>query len=118
MIASQSVVAAPPDGHTLLFVTDAMTTIEPMLPGGNGSIRAGVRSGHQLGLGPLFLAAEEGLPANSLAELVEYGKKNPNALNFGTSGPDHAAPDRRRDDASSRPASQMTHVAYAARRPR
>src|SRR5262249_35830959 len=36
LIASQSVARAPADGHTLILVTDGMTTIDPMVPGGNG----------------------------------------------------------------------------------
>ena len=40
LIASQSVVRARSDGHTLLLTTDGMTTIDPMVPGGTASIRS------------------------------------------------------------------------------
>jgi tripartite-type tricarboxylate transporter receptor subunit TctC len=33
LISAQSVAKADPDGHTLVLVTDAMTTIDPQLPG-------------------------------------------------------------------------------------
>src|SRR5215204_6869043 len=88
LIASQSVVRAPSDGHTLLLTTDGMTTIDPMVPGGNGfdPLQA-FDLVINLATAPLFLAAKKDLPVNSLAELIEYDRKNPTALHFGTSGP-------------------------------
>ena len=112
LIASQSVVRAPSDGHTLILVTDGMTTIDPMVPGGNGfdPLQA-FDLVINLASAPLFLAAKKDLPVSSLAELVEYGKKNPTALHFGTSGP--TTPHRIAGEMIKQLGGfQMAHVAY------
>jgi tripartite-type tricarboxylate transporter receptor subunit TctC len=112
LIASQSVVRAPADGHTLLLVTDGMTTIDPMVPGGNGfdPLQA-FDLVINLATAPLFLAAKKDLPVNSIAELVEYGKRNPTTLTFGTSGP--TTPHRIAGELMKRLGDfQMSHVAY------
>lgn len=112
MIAAQEVARAEPDGHTLLFVTDAMTTIEPQLAGPKKvDITAEFVPIVNMAYGPLILAAANNLPVNSLAELVEYGKKNPESLNFGTSGP--TTPHRIAGELlQQRAGFAMTHVAY------
>ena len=112
LIASQSVVRAPADGHTLLLTTDGMTTIDPMVPGGNGfdPLQA-FDLVINLATAPLFVAAKKDLPVNSIAELVEYGKKNPTALHFGTSGP--TTPHRIAGEMMKQLGGfQMQHVAY------
>jgi tripartite-type tricarboxylate transporter receptor subunit TctC len=112
LIASQSVVRAPADGHTLLLVTDGMTTIDPMVPGGNGfdPLQA-FDLVINLATAPLFLAAKKDLPVSSISELAEYGKRNPMALTFGTSGP--TTPHRIAGELMKRLGGfQMSHVAY------
>ena len=112
MIAAQSVAQAEPDGHTLLFVTDAMTTIEPQVPGPkNVDVAAAFEPIINMAFGPLILAAATNVPANSLAELVELGKKDPELLNFGTSG--NTTPHRIAGEMLQQQAGfKMTHVAY------
>jgi tripartite-type tricarboxylate transporter receptor subunit TctC len=112
LIASQSVVRAPADGHTLLLTTDGMTTIDPLVPGGNGfdPLQA-FDLVINLATAPLFLAAKKDLPVNSLADLIEYGRKNPTALHFGTSGP--TTPHRIAGEMIKQLGGfQMSHVAY------
>jgi tripartite-type tricarboxylate transporter receptor subunit TctC len=112
LVASQSVVRSPSDGHTLLLVTDGMTTIDPMVPGGNGfdPLQA-FDLVINLATAPLFLAAKKDLPVSSLAELIEYGKNNPTALHFGTSGP--TTPHRIAGEMIKQLGGfQMSHVAY------
>jgi tripartite-type tricarboxylate transporter receptor subunit TctC len=89
-----------------------MTTIDPMVPGGNGfdPLQA-FDLVINLATAPLFLAAKKDLPVNSLAELIEYGKKNPTALHFGTSGP--TTPHRIAGEMIKQLGGfQMSHVAY------
>src|SRR5262245_33890989 len=112
LIASQSVVRAPADGHTLLLTTDGMTTIDPLVPGGNGfdPLQA-FDLVINLATAPLFLAAKKDLPVNSLADLIEYGRKNPTALHFGTSGP--TTPHRIAGEMIKQLGGfEMSHVAY------
>jgi tripartite-type tricarboxylate transporter receptor subunit TctC len=112
MIAAQGVARAEPDGHTLLFVTDAMTTIEPQLAGPKKvDVAAEFEPIVNMAFGPLILAAATKVPANSLSELVAYGKENPEGLNFGTSGP--TTPHRIAGEMLQQQAGfTMTHVAY------
>jgi tripartite-type tricarboxylate transporter receptor subunit TctC len=112
MIAAGDVAKAEPDGHTLLFVTDAMTTIEPQLAGPKKvDVTASFDPIINMAFGPLILAAANNVPVKSLSELVEYGKKNPETLNFGTSG--NTTPHRITGELLQQEAGfKMTHVAY------
>jgi tripartite-type tricarboxylate transporter receptor subunit TctC len=112
LVASQSVVRSAPDGHTLLLVTDAMSTIDPQVPGGSGfNPLDALDFVINLATAPLFLAARKDLPADSLEALIEYGKKNPTALSFGTSGA--TTPHRIAGEMiKQRGGFQMAHVAY------
>lgn len=112
MIAAQAVAQSEPDGHTLLFVTDAMTTIEPQLAGlKKVDVAAKFEPIINMAFGPLILAAANNVPAKSLAELVAYGKQHPEALNFGTSG--NTTPHRIAGEMlQQRAGFKMTHVAY------
>lgn len=112
LIASQSVARAAPDGHTLLLVTDAMSTIDPQVPGSGGfNPLDALDFVVNLATAPLFLAANKNLPVNSLQELIGYGRKNPAVLSFGTSGP--TTPHRIAGEMiKQRGGFQMSHVAY------
>jgi tripartite-type tricarboxylate transporter receptor subunit TctC len=112
MIAAQSVAQSEPDGHTLLFVTDAMVTIEPQLPGPKEvDVAAEFEPIINMAYGPLILAAAANVPASSLTELVELGKKDPQALNFGTSG--NTTPHRIAGEMLQQQAGfTMAHLAY------
>ena len=112
MIAAQSVAKAEPDGHTLLFVTDAMTTIEPQLAGPKKiDVSKEFEPIINMAFGPLILAAATKVPASSLGELVQLGKQDPDKLNFGTSG--NTTPHRIAGEMLQQQAGfKMTHVAY------
>lgn len=86
MIGAEMVARAEPDGYTILanaslhvingFIYpdmrfDALKDFEPIT---------------QLAAVPLVLVVPVSLPVKSVQELVEYGKKNPGKLNFGSSG--------------------------------
>jgi tripartite-type tricarboxylate transporter receptor subunit TctC len=85
-IAVNTVVAAPPDGHTLLsvsgslhigavfnkFQTDVRTTLQPI---------------QQMSYQPYMLIVRADAPFNSAQELVAYAKKNPGKVTYGSSGP-------------------------------
>ena len=92
LISAQSVAKADPDGHTLVLVTDAMTTIDPQLPGSTRFDPAKApRPIVNMAKAPLFVAANKDVPANSLSELIELGRST-ESLSFGTSG--NATPHR------------------------
>ena len=112
LLAAQFVASAPADGHTILLVTDSMTTIDPQLPGGSGfDPDKAFDLVVNLAKAPLLLAARKDLPVDSLRSLVEYGKANPTALSFGTSGP--TSPHRLSGEMLKQLGGfPMTHVAY------
>jgi tripartite-type tricarboxylate transporter receptor subunit TctC len=112
LIASQAVAKAAPDGHTLLLVTDGMTTIDPQVQGGSGFDPAqAFELVINMTAAPLFLAAKKDLPADTLPALIAFGKKNPTELTFGTSGP--TTPHRIAGEMlKQRGGFAMMHVAY------
>jgi tripartite-type tricarboxylate transporter receptor subunit TctC len=112
LIASQAVAKAAPDGHTLLLVTDGMTTIDPQVQGGSGFDPAqAFELVVNMTAAPLFLAAKKDLPADTLPALIEFGKKHPTELTFGTSGP--TTPHRIAGEMlKQRGGFAMMHVAY------
>jgi tripartite-type tricarboxylate transporter receptor subunit TctC len=76
-----------PDGYTLLVNSDAAFVVNPHLyskmtydPIGDFIPVSG------LGISPQALLLHPSVPANTLAELIELGKKKPGELNYGTFG--------------------------------
>ncbi|MBU8537234.1 Bug family tripartite tricarboxylate transporter substrate binding protein [Falsiroseomonas tokyonensis] len=85
-IAARAVARAAPDGTTLLLAGNAIFAILPHMtqvgfdPVRDFSTVANISESQRL------LAVRPTLPVNTLAELVEYGKRNPGKLNYGSSG--------------------------------
>ena len=86
-IGSELVAKAAPDGYTLLMGTVGTHAI-------NASLYAKMPYDHVKDFAPVILVAgvpnvlvvNPAVPANSVAELIAYGKANPNKLNFASSG--------------------------------
>jgi tripartite-type tricarboxylate transporter receptor subunit TctC len=87
MIAANEVARAAPDGHTLMY-TPASTVAQ--LPHTMAAVKYdGLRDFTpvvQCALGPNVLVLHKSVPANSLAELIAYAKKNPGQLNYVSQG--------------------------------
>lgn len=85
-IGTQHVAQSVADGSTLLLVAAPFTTVAAVLA------TAGydpVRSFTPIGLvaqGPLLWAAHNGLPANSLREVIALAKARPGQLNYASAG--------------------------------
>ena len=87
MIAAESTSRATPDGYTLNFVASPTLTITPL-----------IQRAHTLNhdndfayIGQLVnytnvLVINKDIPVNSIAELIDYAKKNPNGVSFGSAG--------------------------------
>lgn len=110
-IGAAFVAKAPPDGHTILFATQPIVTINPHLFKNMGfdpakdltPITAAVNVVMALSVNP-------SVPANNLTELMAYLRQNP-GTSYGTSGigsPMHLAGLRLATAAHA----DMTHVAY------
>lgn len=87
LLAAQTVAQGAADGHQLLFVTDAMMTIEPQLAGSQQwDAKGNLESVIQLGESPLVVGVNTSTAANTVGELVEAAKASGETLTFGTSG--------------------------------
>lgn len=87
MIAAESTSRAQPDGYTINFVASPTLTITPL-----------IQKNAKLNLDEDFtyigniadytnvLVINKDIPVKNVQELVEYAKKNPNAVTFGSAG--------------------------------
>ncbi len=86
MIGTEQVTKAEPDGHTLLGHTSSYTgtaAVRAKLP--FDPARAIIPVGG-IGKSALILVVHPSLPVKNVREFVELAKKNPNKLNYGSSG--------------------------------
>lgn len=86
-IASQAVAKAKPDGYTLLLQYSGYNAITPHVqpPQGWDPIKDFAPVANILSA-PQVIVVRPSLPVNSLKELVEYAKANPDKLNYASSG--------------------------------
>src|SRR5262245_7962583 len=111
-IAAVAVKRAVPDGHTLLMQYSGFHVISPHLVKGTPQweIKDLVPVANVLSA-PQVIVVREGLPVKTMAELIEYAKKNPGKLNYASSGNgslQHATGAMLEQQAGI----QMTHVPY------
>ena len=85
MIGNETAFRAPPDGYTFLFTGNTATVALPLLFKLNFDARQFVAIGH-LGNGVSGFTIHPKVGANTFAEFMDYARKNPGKLNFGSSG--------------------------------
>lgn len=90
-IATEAVVKAPPDGHTLLFVTSANAINATLYPKLSFDFVRDIAPVAGVALVPNVLVVHPSVPARSIPELVAYAKLHPGKLSqaaggIGTSG--------------------------------
>jgi tripartite-type tricarboxylate transporter receptor subunit TctC len=86
-IAAEHVAKSAPDGYTLLIASPSSMLVNPLLnvlPGLQPTRDLAPVS--KLSASPLVVAVNPGVGVASLAELIDYAKKNPGRLNFASSG--------------------------------
>jgi len=90
-IGAEVAVKSPPDGHTFVVMSSSTAAILPNLRSLSFDMFKDLAPVSYFIDGTQLLTVHPSVPANTLAELVEYGKKNPGKLNFANPGQGTAA---------------------------
>ena len=86
-IGTQLVAAAPPDGYTLVLGFDGTLVIDPhVFPSMPFDTLRDLAPVGKIGDADLILVANPAFPAKTLQAMIDYSKKQPSGLSFGTSG--------------------------------
>ena len=112
-IGAEAASKAPADGYTLLM--GALTSHSTMATLEKGKLRYSLTQDFApvmvVGSVPLVVVVNPQVPANTLKELIAYGKANPDKLNFASSGA--GSPQRMGSEMLKRDAQvPMQHIAY------
>lgn len=86
VVASQAVLGAAPDGHTLLFVSSAHAVNPSFYPNLPYDTRRDFSGIALVAMSPSLVIVAPTLGVKTLADLISYAKRNPGALNFGSAG--------------------------------
>ena len=84
-VGAESVSRAPSDGYTLLYTVGADLAIRQLRPGAFDSTRDLTPVASAVA-SVTCVATRVGLPANTIGELIDYAKRNPGKLSYGTAG--------------------------------
>ena len=109
-ISGEVVARAAPDGYTILLATGTHT-INPSLYKLSYDMLRDFAPITLIASTPFILGVHPALPIHSLAELIDYAKAHPDALNYGSGGqgtPPHLATELLKSMAGIR----MVHVPY------
>jgi tripartite-type tricarboxylate transporter receptor subunit TctC len=116
IIGVDAAAKADPDGYTLAMGPSAMVvnpSLYPKMPYDTLKDLAGVT---QLVDAPLFLVANPGLKANSVAELIAYAKANPGVVTYASPGSGTTA-HLAMELLKARTGTDMVHVPYKGTQP-
>jgi tripartite-type tricarboxylate transporter receptor subunit TctC len=112
VIGSESVARAAPDGYTILLSTSSTHTIGPILnPKMPYSPTKDFTPIMYLAASPQVVVVPLSSPANTMPELIDYIKKNPGKLNFGSAGTG-GIPHLSTERFLAMTGTKMTHVPY------
>jgi tripartite-type tricarboxylate transporter receptor subunit TctC len=83
--AYHELTSAAPDGHTLFMISAAVTVNQPAQKNYPYDIRA-MTPVTEVSEGPFILVGRKALNFRDVTDLVDYGRKNPGKLTFGSGG--------------------------------
>ena len=83
--ALRELTSAPPDGHTLFFISTSTLIAQPLYANYPFDLTK-LTPITEVATGPLILVVRNDLPIKSLQDLIAYGKQNPGKLSFGAGG--------------------------------
>jgi len=85
VFAGQAFLGAPPDGYTLYLTVSGHVVLNLLLKAPFDAM-ADFKPIAMIGVNATLLCVPPALPANTVAEFVDYAKKNPGKLNYLNSG--------------------------------
>lgn len=85
-LATAAVARAAPDGYTLITVSSALTISPAIYRNLKYDVEKDLTPIGLVGTLPLVLLVNDSVPTRTFAEFVEYAKKRPGELNYGSSG--------------------------------
>lgn len=85
-IAAQTMLGAPPDGHTLMMCTTGTVSIQPHLTKAPFNPETDLLPVTLIANAPYLLLVNASIPATTVKELISYAKSHPGQLNFASSG--------------------------------
>ncbi len=93
-VGTQAVVAAPPDGHTLLFVAAPNAINVALYPNLGFNFVRDIAPVATIARGALIMLVTPSFPAESVAQFIMYAEANPGKINMASAGngtPPHVA---------------------------
>jgi tripartite-type tricarboxylate transporter receptor subunit TctC len=85
-VATETVVRAPPDGHSLLFVMSANAINASLYDNLRFSFIRDTAQVASIGRIPLVMAVNPSVPAKTVPDFIAYAKANPGKINMASSG--------------------------------
>jgi tripartite-type tricarboxylate transporter receptor subunit TctC len=111
-IGGQMVVTSPPDGYTLLLGFDGSIVIGPhVFANFPFDVTTDLAPVGKIGDATLILVAHPSFPPRTLRELIDYSKKQPNGVSYGTSGVG-GTPHVAGELLKQRTGANLTHIPY------
>ena len=86
ILATQSVVNAPADGHTVLFISTSSATNPTFYPTLPYNFLRDITPVSGLVTGPFVMVVNPSLPAKNVAEFITYARANPGKISMASTG--------------------------------
>lgn len=87
VVAYQTLLGAPNDGHTFIVSDGSMLSITPMInKSANFTVGKDLRAVSLLGRSPLFLVSHPKTGVNTFQEFIDQVRRKPGAFTYGSSG--------------------------------
>ncbi|MGD0025525.1 MAG: tripartite tricarboxylate transporter substrate binding protein [Xanthobacteraceae bacterium] len=93
-IGTEAVVRAPPDGYSLLFITQSNAINATLYNNLNFNFIHDIAPVASISRGPLIMEVNPSVPVKTVPEFIDYAKANPGKLNMASAGngtPQHVA---------------------------
>src|SRR6202007_2310816 len=87
IVGTDVVAKSPPDGYTLLMMSNTHTVNETLIPKKPFDLMRDLAPISGVNYSDLLMVIHPSVPANNLKEFIELAKAKPGALNYASSGP-------------------------------